>query len=129
MPPAEHPPRQRVNAVGALTHFASRGTLLMAIQIDQWNFDGPFTTTAPVQNRSGVYAILTRPPGAHSYRVVDAGESGDLRQRLDTHDRAECWRRNNAGELAVATLYCDEPSRMTVETRLRQTFSPVCGLR
>lgn len=101
----------------------------MAIQIDQWNFDGPFPATTPVQHRSGVYAILTRAPGAPRYNVVDAGESRDVRTRLDTHDRAGCWRRNNAGELAVAVLYCDEPSRMAVEARLRQTFNPVCGLR
>lgn len=101
----------------------------MPIQIDQWNFDGPFSTTQPVQNRSGAYAILTRPPGTQTYRVVDAGESGDVRFRLDNHDRADCWRRNNAGELAVAVLYCDERSRMAVEARLREAFNPACGIR
>ena len=101
----------------------------MAILIDQWNFVGPFTTTAPVLNRSGAYAILTRPPGTSMYRVVDAGESGDLRYRLDCHDRTECWRRNNQGELAVAVLYCDERSRMAVEASLRQKFNPTCGIR
>lgn len=129
MPPADYSPLRRANASGALRHSRNRNTLPMAIKIDQWNFDGPFTTIGAVQHRSGAYAILTRPPGGATYRVVDAGESGDLRTRLDTHDRATCWGRNNAGELAVAVLYCDERSRMAVETRLRQTFNPACGVR
>lgn len=101
----------------------------MTIQIDQWNFDGPFYNTTPVLNRSGAYAILTRPPGTATYRIVDAGESGDLRFRLDNHDRTECWRRNSAGELAVAVLYCDERSRTAVEASLRRKFTPACGIR
>lgn len=77
MPPADHPPLRRANAARAFTHSLSKGTLRMAIQIDQWNFDGPFTSTGSVLNRSGTYAILTRAPGVPSYSVVDAGESGD----------------------------------------------------
>ena len=101
----------------------------MTIKIDQWDFAGPYNTITPVRNLSGAYAILTRPAGTTTYRVVDAGESGDLRARLDTHDRADCWRRNNQGELAVAVLYCDERSRMLVEARVRATFTPACGVR
>lgn len=128
MPPAEIHPHRRSNAPGGRTH-SKKVRLHMPIQIDQWNFDGPFHNTAPVQKRSGAYAILTRQPGTGMYRVVDAGESGDLRFRLDNHDRAECWRRNSNGELAVAVLYCDQPSRMAIEARLRQAFNPTCGIR
>jgi len=128
MPPAETHPHRRVNASGGLTH-SKKDTLHMPIQIDQWNFDGPFHNTTPVQSRSGAYAVLTRQPGTATYRVVDAGESGDLRFRIENHDRGECWRRNNAGELAVAVLYCDERSRMAIEASLRRTFNPTCGIR
>ena len=129
MPPADKPLRRRVNAAEASAHSMSKDTLSMTIQIDQWNFTGPFNNTGEVNSRSGVYAILTRPNSTAQYNLVDAGESGDLRSRLDAHDRKECWRRNNAGELAVAVLYCDERSRMAVEARLRTTFNPACGIR
>ena len=128
MPPADVCPHRRGNAFGGFTH-SSESTIAMTIKIDQWDFEGPYNTTAAVWNRSGAYAILTRPAGTATYRVVDAGESGDLRARLDTHDRADCWRRNNQGDLAVAVLYCDERSRKAVEAHLRAAYAPACGVR
>lgn len=128
MPPADHCPRRRANAFGGFTH-SNESTITMSIKIDQWDFEGPYNTTALVQNRSGVYAILTRPKGTGSYDIVDAGESGDLRMRVETHDRKDCWNRNNQGELAVAVLYCGELGRMAIEALLRAAFNPTCGIR
>jgi hypothetical protein len=128
MPPAETQPLGRVNAFGELT-LSSKGSLNMYINIDQWNFTGPFSSTASVRNQSGTYVVLTRKPGTPDFSVVDVGESGDLRSRLENHDRDDCWRRNNAGELKVAVLYCDQQSRMAVEAHLRRRFNPRCGDR
>lgn len=101
----------------------------MPITLGQYNFDGPFTSTNQVLNRSGVYAMLTRSNSLQSYTVIDIGESGDLRSRLDNHDRSACWTRNDLGQLSVAVLYCDERTRMAVETALRAHYRPVCGDR
>jgi hypothetical protein len=128
MPPADSLPTSTAMPVGE-SHSLNKGTLSMGIQIDQWNFEGPYSNAAPIKKQSGVYAVLTRPRSGGQYSVVDVGESGDVRTRLDTHDRTACWNRNNAGELAVAVYYCDERTRMTVEATIRRAFNPPCGQR
>ena len=128
MPPADRHPGCGPTQSGVIT-LSDERYLTMPITLGQYNFDGPFTSTGQVMNRSGVYAVLTRSNGAASYNVVDIGESGDVRSRLDTHDRSACWTRNNVGQLSVAILYCDERTRMLAETALRARYSPVCGVR
>ncbi len=101
----------------------------MAIQIGNYNFDGPFTTTGHLLNRSGVYAILSKNRTANAWSVVDIGESGDVRERIENHDRKDCWSRQNQGELAVAAVYVNEAQRTAIERELRVRFNPPCGLR
>ena len=74
-------------------------------------------------------AILGRSGSAPNWRIVDVGEAGDVRQRVSTHDRADCWRRQNHAELTSAALYCDERTRLAVESRVRTFFKPPCGDR
>lgn len=101
----------------------------MRIRISQWDFEGPYTNTTPIMNNSGVYAVLTRPPSGGDYFVVDVGESRHIRNRLDDHDRRNCWVQNSAGELAYAVYYCDEAARMNIERHLRGTYRLPCGER
>ena len=100
------------------------------MKIGNYEFEGPFPIeqTWQVQNRSGVYVILTGTLN-NRYKVLDVGESESLRDRIENHDREDCWRRNRQAGLYVAVLYCDEQSRMRIEEDLRATFSPVCGVR
>lgn len=98
-----------------------------SMNIGKYQFNGPFPTTDQIQNRSGVYAVLD----CHSTKsvVVDVGESGFLRSRLQNHDRKDCWRRNCTGQLKVAVLYVNEFYRMRIEEELRSSFKPTCGKR
>lgn len=100
----------------------------MSIQIGNYHAEGPFGNAASLAARSGVYVILGRSSHGVQWTVVDVGESGNVCERVDCHDRSPHWKRQGHGELAVAAIYCDEKNRMLIERELRQQFSPACGV-
>jgi hypothetical protein len=100
----------------------------MSIQIGQYAFEGPYKDTSLFQNLSGVYAVLCHNNG--QYNIVDIGEAGDVRNRLDTHDRKDCWKRECKGTLLFCVLYTphkQQAGRMVIEQELRAQFKPPCG--
>ena len=100
----------------------------MTINIGNHTFEGPFTDTTSLKNQSGVYVVLTRGNQADSWTVVDVGEAEKVRNRVETHDRKDCWKRNNKGTLAVAAYYCTAAQRMRIEAELRKQYKPACGV-
>jgi hypothetical protein len=96
----------------------------MAIKIGKYNFDGPFGNTANLKNQSGVYAILNNT--GTNRNVIDIGESATVRDRVENHDRSDCWKRHGR-TLEVAALYCSAHDRMRIEKELRLQFDPPCG--
>jgi hypothetical protein len=99
----------------------------MGITIGNIGFEGPFATSGQLQSRSGVYAILGRNTG--DWIVVDIGESGDVKSRVENHDRKAQWQRCGYPILNAAAFYCDAAARMKIEKQLRQQYNPVCGDR
>lgn len=101
------------------------------MRIGKYQFEGPYSTTDALQDRSGVYAILDiRRDG--NYYLIDVGESKDVRTRVERHDRQRCWRRNQLGTLAVAVLYTphlQKLGRMVIEQEIRSQYLLVCGVR
>lgn len=97
------------------------------IAIEGYEFNGPYTSTDNLYSQSGVYVILTCSTG--QWTVIDVGEAGDVKERVGTHNRSDCWKRNNQGTLAVASYYVDETRRMMIEQFLRKKYNPVCGIR
>lgn len=100
----------------------------MAIQLKSYPFDGPFDRTGPLRFQSGVYAILGKRPTDTHYRVLDIGESHNVCERVERHDRVVDWNRQLL-PLYVAAYYCDGATRMKVEQELRAWFNPPCGKR
>lgn len=97
-------------------------------EIATYPFDGPFEATSTLRKRSGVYVITTiQADGTHD--VVDVGESNDIRERVENHDRQNCWNSHIKRGLFAAALYCDEIRRLEIEADIRQYFMPPCGLR
>jgi hypothetical protein len=111
-------------------------TLTVTAATKTYSFEGPFKLKKSsgdlrdgdesLAARSGVYLISTKAPDG-KHRVLDVGESKDVRARLEGHDRKPCWVRNEADGLYVSVLYCDEAARMTLEGTLRTFFQPACG--
>jgi Pyruvate/2-oxoacid:ferredoxin oxidoreductase gamma subunit len=102
----------------------------MSITIGKYTFEGPYVNTGSLQDRSGVYVILCLRGG--KYFVVDVGESAQLKSRVETHGRKDCWRRNCSGTLMVAALYTlnlQQPGRSAIEQEIRAQYKPPCGER
>lgn len=101
----------------------------MSIAVGSYTFEGPHTNTDNLQDRSGVYAI-------HCYRdqayyLIDVGESAQVKNRIDNHDRKDCWTRNCRGTLTVSVLYTpnlQQAGRQLIEQELRNQYNPPCGL-
>lgn len=103
----------------------------MTITIAGYTFEGPYSSTSSLEDRSGVYAILCR-KNSEQYTLVDVGESATVRTRVDNHDRKSCWIRNCNSSLAVAVLYTphlQQPGRMEIEQEIRTRLRLPCGAR
>jgi len=102
----------------------------MSIAIRNYAFEGPFADPVSLNNKSGVYAVLTRASSTDSYTVVDIGESATMCDRVTNHDRQDSWKRcEKPAGLSYAAHYCDEMTRMSVEKTLRAKYNPPCGDR
>ena len=100
----------------------------MAITIGRYTFEGPFESTFSIEDRSGIYAVLSH--NGLRYDVVDIGESATVRSRIESHDRADCWARYGGRYYAVYyTPFSQQPARKQIEQELRRQYNPPCGDR
>ena len=103
----------------------------MGIRIGRYDFEGPYGNTGMLQSRAGVYAIHCH-KGGTSYPLVDVGESTEIKDRIEGHDRKTCWSRNGTGTLMVSVLYTSGLSgvaRRAIEQEIRDQYNPPCGER
>ena len=99
------------------------------MKIGNYSFEGPFPRAASLKNQSGAYAVLGRNGQADKWSIVDIGESAEVRDRVENHDRKDCWERQGYATLAMAARYCDTSSRVRIESVLRKQYNPPCGER
>ena len=101
-----------------------------SVTIEGYNFDGPFFNVQSLENRTGIYVILDdRPSGL---TILDVGESTEIRNRIENHDRSFCWRRCATHRICVAVLYTTgwtTEHRLNLERRIRSKYRPTCGIR
>jgi hypothetical protein len=100
----------------------------MSIQVGNYHAEGPFGNANALHALSGVYVILGRRSVQSGWIVLDVGESKNIRDRVNNHDRAPEWQRQGHAELAIAAIYADERNRMLIERQLRVQFNPMCGV-
>src|SRR5437899_7335794 len=102
----------------------------MSITVGPYTFEGPFSDTESLQDRSGVYTIHCYRDG--NYYLVDVGESATVKSRVESHDRKDCWSRNCSGTLTVSVFYTpnlQQAGRKEIEQAIRNQFNPPCGDR
>jgi len=95
-----------------------------------YSFDGPYSNTNPLEDRSGVYVILCNNGTGNT--VIDVGESATVKTRIDSHDRKNCWNNNCSGTLKCCVYYTpnlQQHGRMEVEQDIRCFYRPICGKR
>lgn len=91
-----------------------------------YQFEGPYKSTVNLKSASGVYVIHYENQQGQYVRL-DAGESSDVKDRVNTHDRKACWERNAKGTLTVSVYYCNEIERMRIEKYIRSNSNLPCG--
>ena len=108
-----------------LARRTARGTVEFTVEFE----DGPYPITQAdkLKNAPGVYVILCQ--DSSSSRVIDVGQSDDVRKRVTNHDRKDCWRKHCRQESlkVAATHISDEQQRLSLEKEIRQHRNPPCG--
>lgn len=102
----------------------------MTIKIDGYTFQGPFSDTDQLEDRSGVYAIFC-PTGDNRYKVIDVGEASEVKSRVESHDRRSCWEQN-CPQITYGAHYTpglQQSGRREVEQHIRSARSVPCGER
>lgn len=102
---------------------------MSTINIANYQFSGPFTSSDELKNQSGVYVILGKNNAYDQWSPVDAGEAGQVRDRVANHDRKPCWTGQNYKILGAAVYYTDERGRMALERIVRGAYHFPCGVR
>ncbi len=99
----------------------------MVVDVLGYSFGGFFSSSGPVKNFSGVYVIVDC--RANGDYLIDVGESGTLRNRLDNHDRKGCWKKKCVGAVKAAVFYTNEANRKKIADDIRDRGRPPCGDR
>ncbi|MDD5360779.1 MAG: hypothetical protein PHN88_01500 [Ignavibacteria bacterium] len=100
----------------------------MSISVGNYSFEGPYTTTDSLDDKSGIYAIHCKI--YDKYYLIDVGESSQVKSRVANHDRKDCWTKNCKGTLTVSVYYTpnlQQAGRRLIEQELRSLYDPICG--
>lgn len=101
----------------------------MALELAGHKFEGPFLSTNPVKNGPGVYVILGDKED-NDFKMIEAGEATDLRERLDNNPNKECWDKLGFSRIVVSVHYIDDgdaQKRADIASKIRNQFAPPCG--
>ena len=100
----------------------------MTVEIAGYTFNGPYTSTDSIGDKSGVYVVASETED--EYYLIDVGESAEVKSRLDTHERKDCWKEECKGTLTYFIKYTpnlQQAGRMEIEQKIRDKFDPPCG--
>ena len=93
---------------------------------------GVFFEEGSLMNNPGLYAVIDSRPFSTGSRLLDIGESAQIRDRIKHHERRPCWEGHSSGQLGFATWYLPDSTdqqRRNHESFFRWQFGPVCGVR
>jgi len=100
------------------------------VSFQRWGYtvEGCWTNPNNLESRSGIYIIWGGNDKPN--KVLDVGESHDVLNRVLSHERAECWKRNCIGSIWYSAIYTpnqQQSGRMTIEETIRKNENPPCG--
>lgn len=98
----------------------------MTIKIGGKEFNGPYGQTSSLKDESGTYVVSTKNKSGN-HKVLDVGESKKVKERVEGHDRAQCWKDNKEDGLFYSAYYCDKDARKTLADDIRDSLNPPCG--
>ena len=103
-------------------------TLTITVGGKAYDFEGPHTDVDDLNSKSGTYVVTTKKKDGE-HKVIDVGESAKVKDRVETHDRADCWEEKAKNGLFYSAYYCDEATRTSLADEIRDAFDPPCGER
>lgn len=80
-----------------------RRNQLMIIPIAEYPFDGPHRTTNKIENKPGVFVVISEFVG--KFYLIDVDYSDNVRDTILNHVRRRCWENYRKGKLRYALLY------------------------
>lgn len=102
---------------------------LMTVEIGGYTFQGWYMYISTLPEAAGLYAIGCKKD--ENVKLIDVGESGDIRERVENHDRKDCWEDEcKDGEIRYAYLRTpgkSKPEREEIEKDIRDKEDPPCG--
>lgn len=94
-----------------------------------YEFDGPYLKPDYLRDEAGVYLVCCE--NTDELFVLDVGQSGNVRERLKSHERSDCWFDNCFREQvrysATYTHNLPEGERIRIEQLIRQLAKPLCS--
>lgn len=101
----------------------------MIIPIGDYNFEGPHPTLSKIENKQGLYAIISEYYDKHY--LLDVGQSDDVKKAIRDHKRRRCWEKYRKGQIRYAYYYTPdaEPDKRTsMVRRIRKIYENIpCG--
>lgn len=96
---------------------------------EKYSFEGPYPLTSSLNDNSGVYAVLAK--REEKYYLLDVGEAGEVKTRVENHDRKDCWEKNVKGGVVRYAVYytpkLKQEGRREIENDIRDNNSLPCG--
>jgi|AntRauTorcE11897_2_1112592.scaffolds.fasta_scaffold02318_6 predicted GIY-YIG superfamily endonuclease len=94
------------------------------MNIKGYEFKGPFNPATNFKNIGAVYVVTDV-----NNSPVDVGQTNDLKSRIPSHERQECWKRNAQGGISIyARVDTSEQNRLQIENIIRNSFKFTCGV-
>jgi len=96
----------------------------------EYSFEGPYENTNQLEDRSGVYFITCY--DGEKYYPIDVGETKNVKSRIETHDRSDCWSEKCKKTILFAVFYTpnkQQPGRKEIEQDIRCNYNFPCGDR
>ena len=90
-----------------------------------YSFEGWYSINDTLPEVAGVY-LITNSRGAVSGGIVDVGETDNLKNRIPSHERRDCWARNS-GLYLYLHREDNKDQRLAIEKVIRNGNNLPCG--
>ena len=106
----------------------------VSVTIGNLNFQCVRISDADFKDIAAIYVIICVASNGN-WNVLDVGQSGELGDRIDNHDREDCWKRNCLNQTIWVCIYpmpsnkYTKQDRLDIEKKLRNQYNPKCGNR
>lgn len=98
----------------------------MSFEYWGFTFEGAWAQPINLESRPGVYVIWCRPVDAAAWKVLDVGESEDVKSSVINHEKKEQWKNNCPGTMYYTATYTpslQSEGRKAIVTQIRSQTS------